>query len=98
MQNVVAKASPDKAVAAASAPAVAPPATDFELSRILEAGDSDLPEALNFDLQMPDMSKVTTNSYLSLLSRALCISAHTSESPIRIRAPCTSSTGGDACH
>ena len=59
MQNVIAKAVPDTTVAAAaSAPPVAPPAIDFELSRILEDDDSELPEALNFDLQMPDMSKV----------------------------------------
>ena len=60
LQNVAAKAEPSKHVAAAaSAPEVAPPAIDFELSRILEADDSELPEALNFDLQMPDMSKVS---------------------------------------
>ena len=66
LQNVGAKSMPDKSVAAASAPTVAPPAIDFELSRILEAEDSELPEALNFDLQMPDMSKVSNQSYLVL--------------------------------
>ncbi len=61
---MVATAVPQEAVAAASAPTEAPPAIDFELSRILEADDSELPEALNFDLQMPDMSKVRMESFL----------------------------------
>ena len=49
--------------AAAAAPsATAPPMIDFELARIAESSEPDLPEALNFDLQIPDMSKVSRQS------------------------------------
>jgi len=43
-------------------PSIAPPVIDFELARISEEADSHLPESLNFDLQMPDMSKVSCHS------------------------------------
>lgn len=52
------QAKSDREVSAAAAPAIAPPVIDFELARISEDADSGLPESINFDLQMPDMSKV----------------------------------------
>jgi len=47
----------EEAEAASFEPPIAPPVIDFELARISEEADSQLPESLNFDLQMPDMSK-----------------------------------------
>jgi hypothetical protein len=58
VQVVVTQAKLEREVSAAAAPAIAPPVIDFELARISEDADSGLPESINFDLQMPDMSKV----------------------------------------
>lgn len=54
-----AKADGQREVAASAAPTMAPSSFDFKLSRIADQqGEEHISEAQNFDLQMPDMSKV----------------------------------------
>ena len=62
-----AKAETQEEVELQREPPIAPPVIDFELARISEEADSHLPESLNFDLQMPDMSKVSRCCHSSFL-------------------------------
>ena len=59
-----AKAETEEDVEVQREPPIAPPVIDFELARISEEADSHLPESLNFDLQMPDMSKVSRHCHI----------------------------------
>ena len=57
LQAAPVQASAERDVGAAAAASV-----DLEYPSIMEdVADPDLPEALNFDLQMPDMSKVSAD-------------------------------------
>lgn len=58
-QGVFAQASSERDVAAPAAAPAAPQMIDFELIKIAESAEPQLPESLNFDLQIPDMSKVS---------------------------------------
>lgn len=57
LQELANSASLDRHVAASAAAPAAPAKIDFELIRIAESAEPQLPESLNFDLQISDMSK-----------------------------------------
>ena len=62
--NVRAKAENQREVAASAAPTLAPQSLDLEVERLQGHGEEPLSEAQNFDLQMPDMSKVCQTAQL----------------------------------